>query len=71
VKVTKDVKARNRDVSSNVEHQSQLISEPQKSFINGSNSIPWKRILKSPNITHGDVQISFGNFHVDGEANDS
>ncbi len=71
VKVTKDVKARNGDVSSNVEHQSQLISEPQKSFINGSNNIPWKIILKSPNITHGNVQTSFGNIHVDGEANDS
>jgi hypothetical protein len=46
-----------------------LINEPQDSFINGSNSIPWKR--KFPNITHGDVQTSFGNFHADGEANDS
>jgi hypothetical protein len=30
-----------------------------------------KEILKSPNITHGDVQTSFGNFHVDGEATNS
>ncbi len=37
----------------------------------GSDSIPWKRVLKSPNIIHGDVQILFGNFHVDGEVNDS
>ncbi len=45
LKITKDGEARNGDVSSNVKQESQLISGPQESLINGSNSIPWKGIL--------------------------
>ncbi len=40
LKITKDEKARNGDVSSNVEQESQLISGRQESSISGSNNIP-------------------------------
>jgi hypothetical protein len=54
-----------------VEQESQLISEPQESLINGSNSTPWKGRLRSSNIIHGSFQTSFKNPHVDYESNDS
>jgi hypothetical protein len=53
LKVAKDGKARNGDVSSNVEQESQLISGPQESSISGSGSTPWKGKLRSSNIVHG------------------
>jgi hypothetical protein len=71
LKVAEDGEARNGDVSSNVEQESQLISGPQESSINGSSSIPWKRRLKSSNIVHGSFQTSFSNLHVDDESSDS
>jgi hypothetical protein len=40
LKIAEDGKARNGDVSSNVEQESQLISGPQESLISGSNSTP-------------------------------
>jgi hypothetical protein len=46
------------------------MSGPQKSSISGSNSTPWKGILKSSNIVHGSFQTSSRNFHVDGESSD-
>jgi hypothetical protein len=42
LKITKDGEAKNGDVSSNVEQESQLISGPQESSISGSSSTPWK-----------------------------
>ncbi len=42
LKIVKDGKARNGDVSLNVEQKSQLISGPQESSNSGSSSIPWK-----------------------------
>jgi len=71
LKVAEDGEARNGDVSSNVEQESQLISGPQKSSISGSNNTPWKGKLRSSNIIHGSSQTSFRNFHVDDESNDS
>jgi hypothetical protein len=40
LKVAKDGEARNDDVSSNVEQESQLINGPQESSISGSSSTP-------------------------------
>jgi len=71
LKVTKDGKARNGDVSSNVEQESQLINGPQEFSINGSSSIPWKGILRSSNIVHGSFQTSSRNPHVNDESSDS
>jgi hypothetical protein len=42
LKVAEDGEARNGDVSSNLEQESQLISGPQESSISGSSSTPWK-----------------------------
>jgi len=42
LKIAEDGETRNGDVSSNVEQESQLISGPQESSINGSSSTPWK-----------------------------
>jgi len=50
LKVATDGEAKNGDVSSNVEQESQLISGPQKSSITGSSNTPWKGRLKSSNI---------------------
>ncbi len=71
LKVTEDGEAKNGDVSSNVEQESQLISGPQESSINGSSSAPWKGRLRSSNIVHGSSQTSSRNPHVDGGSNDS
>jgi hypothetical protein len=71
LKVAEDGEARNCDVSSNVEQESQLISGPQESSINESSSIPWKGRLRSSNIVHGSSQTSSRNPHVDDELNDS
>jgi hypothetical protein len=71
LKVTEDGEARNGDVSSNVEQESQLISGPQESSISGSNSTPWKGRLRSSNIVHGSSQTSSRNSHVDGESSES
>jgi len=71
LKVIKDGEARNGDVSSNVEQESQLISGPQESPISGSSSTPWKGKLKSSNIIHGSFQTSSRNPHVDDELSDS
>jgi len=54
-----------------VEQESQLISGPQKSSISGSNSVPWKGILRSSNIARGSSQTSSRNPDVDDESNDS
>ncbi len=53
LKIVEDGEAKNGDVPSNVEQESQLISGPQESAISGSNSIPWKGILRSLNIIDG------------------
>jgi len=71
LKVAEDGKARNGDVSSNVEQESQLISGPQESSISGLSSTPWKRRLRSSNIIHGSSQTSSRNPHVDDESSDS
>jgi hypothetical protein len=71
IKITKDGEARNGDVSSNVEQESQLISGPQESSISGSNSTPWKGRLRYSNIVHGSSETSSKNPHVDDESSDS
>jgi hypothetical protein len=71
LKITEDEEARNDDVSSNVEQESQLISGPQEFSISGSSSTPWKGRLRSSNIVHGSSQTSFRNLHVDDESSDS
>ncbi len=71
LKVAEDGEARNGDVSSNVEQESQLISGPQESSISGSSSTPWKGKLKSSNIVHGSSQTLSKNLHVDDESSDS
>jgi hypothetical protein len=71
LKITEDGEATNGDVPSNVEQESQLISGPQESSISGSNSIPWKGILRSTNIVHGSSQKSSRNPRVDDESSDS
>jgi hypothetical protein len=50
MKIIKDGEAKNGDVLSNVEQESQLISGSQKFSISGSNSIPWKQRLTSSNM---------------------
>jgi hypothetical protein len=70
MKIVEDGEARNGDVSSNMEQESQLINGPQKSSINGSSNTPWKGRLRSSNIVCGSFQTSFKKFHVDGELND-
>jgi hypothetical protein len=70
LKVAEDGEARNGDVSSNVEQESQLISGPQEFSISGSSNIPWKGRLRSSNIVHGSSQTSSRNPHVDDESND-
>jgi hypothetical protein len=71
LKIAEDGEARNGDVPSNVEQESQLISGPQESSISGSSSTPWKGRLRSSNIVHGSSQTSSRNPHVDDESNDS
>jgi hypothetical protein len=71
LKIAKDGEAKNGDVSSNVEQESQLISGPQESSISESSSIPWKGRLKFSTIVHGSSQTSSKNSHVNGESNDS
>jgi len=70
LKITEDGEARNDDVSSNVEQESQLISGPQESSISGSSNTPWKGKLRSSNIVHGSFQTSSRNLHVDDESSD-
>ncbi len=70
LKITKDEEAKNGDVSSNVEQESQLISGPQESSISGSSNTPWKGKLRSSNIVHGSSQTSPINSHVDVESSD-
>ncbi len=71
LRIAEDGEARNGDVSSNVEQESQLISGPQEFSIYGSSSTPWKGILRSSNIVHGSFQTSSKNPHVDVESSDS
>jgi hypothetical protein len=71
LKIAEDGKARNGDVPSNVEQESQLISGPQESSISGLSSIPWKGRLRFSNIVDGSSQTSSRNLHVDDESNDS
>jgi hypothetical protein len=71
LKIAKDGEAKNGDVSSNVEQESQLISGPQESSISGSNNTPWKERLRSSNIVDGSSQTSCRNLHVDDESSDS
>jgi len=71
LKVAKDGKARNGDVSSNVEQESQLINGPQESSISGSNRTTWKGRLRFSNIVHGSSQTSSRNPHVNHESSDS
>jgi hypothetical protein len=71
LKIIKDGEAKIGDVSSNVEQESQLINGPQEFSINGCNNTPWKGILRSLNIIHGNFQTSSRNSHVDNESSDS
>jgi len=71
LKVAEDGEAKNGDVSSNVEQESQLISGPQEFSISGSSSTPWKGRLRSSSIIHGNFQTSSRNPHVDDESSDS
>jgi hypothetical protein len=71
LKIAEDGEARNGDVPSNVEQESQLISGPQESSISGSSSTPWKGRLRSSNIVDGSFQTSCRNPHVDDESSDS
>jgi hypothetical protein len=71
LKIAEDGQARNGDVPSNVEQESQLISGPQESSISGSSSTPWKERLKSSNIVDGSSQTSSRYPHVDDESSDS
>ncbi len=71
LKIAEDGEAKNGDVPSNVEQESQLISGPQESSINGYSSIPLKGILRSSNIIDGSSQTSSRNPHVDDESSDS
>jgi hypothetical protein len=71
LKISEDGEARNGDVSSNLEQESQLINGPQESSISGSNSTPWKGKLRYSNIVDGSSQTSSKNPHVDDESNDS
>jgi len=71
LKIAEDGQARNGDVPSNVEQESQLISGPQESSISGYSSTPWKERLKSSNIVDGSSQTSSRNPHVDDESSDS
>jgi hypothetical protein len=71
LKIVEDGEAKNGDVPSKVEQESQLISGPQESSISGSNSTPWKGRLRSSNIVHGSSQTSSRNSHVDGQSSDS
>jgi hypothetical protein len=70
LKIAEDGKARNGDVPSNVEQESQLISRPQESSISGSSSTPWKGRLRSSNIVDGSSQTSSRNPHADDELSD-
>ncbi len=69
--IIEDGKAKNGDVSSNVEQKSQLITGPQKSSLSGSSSILWKGKLRSSNIIHGSFQTSSKNSHVNVESSDT
>jgi hypothetical protein len=71
MKIAEDGEARNGDVSSNVEQESQLISGPQESLISGSSSIPWKGRSRSSNIIDGSSQTSSRIPHVNDESSDS
>ncbi len=71
LKIAEDGEARNGDVPSNVEQESQLISGPQESSISGSVSTPWKGRLRFSNIVDGSSQTSSRNPHVDDESSDS
>ncbi len=70
LKVAEDGKARNGDVLSNVEQESQLINGPQESSISRFSSTPWKGRLRSSNIIHGNSQTSSRNPHIDDESSD-
>ncbi len=71
LKIVEDGEAKNGDVPSKVEQESQLISGPQESSISGSSNTPWKGRLKSSNIVDGSYQTSFRIRHVDDESSDS
>jgi hypothetical protein len=62
LKIAEGGEARNGDVSSNVEQESQLI--------NGSSNIPWKGRSRSSNIVDGNSQTSSRNPHVNDESSD-
>jgi len=71
LKIVEDGEARNGDVPTNVEQESQLINGPQESSINGSSGTPWKGRLRSSNIVDSSYQKSYRNLHVDDESSDS
>jgi hypothetical protein len=71
LKIVEDGEAKNGDVPSKVEQESQLISGPQESSISGSNNTPWKGRLRSSNIVGGSSQTSSKIPHVDDESSDS
>jgi hypothetical protein len=71
LKIVEDGEAKNGDVPSKVEQESQLINGPQESSISGSSNTPWKGRLRSSNIVHGSSQTSSRNSHVNGKSSDS
>jgi hypothetical protein len=71
LKIVEDGEAKNGDVPSKVEQESQLISGPQESSISGYSSNPWKGRLRSSNIVNGSFQTSSRIPHVDDESSDS
>ncbi len=68
LKIVEDGEAKNGDVPSKVEQESQLISEPQESSISGFSNTPWKGKLRSLSIVDGSFQTSSRNLHVDDES---
>ncbi len=71
LKIAENGEAKNGDVPSNVEQESQLISGPQESSISGFSRTPWKGRLRFLNIVDGSFQTSSRNHHVDDESSDS
>jgi hypothetical protein len=70
LKIVEDGEAKNGDVPSKVEQESQLINGPQESSISGSSNTPWKGRLRSSKIVNGSSQTSSRIPHVDDESSD-
>jgi len=71
VTIREDEETSNENVSSNVKHDSQFISESWEFSIKAFNSTHGKESLRFSSIIHHGFQNSFEKFHVNGETNDS